>query len=57
MPVAHGSSQARGRIGAAAKAYATATATQDLSHMPPRILNPWRKARDQTCTLRETPGP
>ena len=31
VPVAYGSSQAKGRIGAAAAAYATATATQDLS--------------------------
>ena len=31
--MAYGGSQARGQIGAVAEAYATATATQDLSHV------------------------
>ena len=33
-PVAHGGSQARGRIGAQPPAYTTATATWDLSRTP-----------------------
>ena len=45
-PVAHGSSQARGRIGAAS---ATATATADLSHI--YDLSPLSKARDRACIL------
>ena len=61
-PVAYGSSQARGRIRAAAEAYATATANQDLSIIcdlccslwQHRILNPLSKARDQNCILMDT---
>ena len=61
-PVAHGSSWARGPIRAAAKAYATATATQDLSCIydiwhslwQHWILNPLSKARDQTHILTDT---
>ena len=32
-PAAYGNSQARGQIGAAAEAYASAMATPDLSHI------------------------
>ena len=32
-PIAYGNSQARGQIGAAAEAWATATATLDPSHI------------------------
>ena len=60
-PVAYGSSQARGRIGATAEAYTTATATPDLSIIcdlhcsleQGQILNPLSKARDGTCILTE----
>ena len=56
----YGSSQARGQIGAAAEA--TATATPDPSCIcdlqcslwQHRILNPLSEARDQTCTLMDT---
>ena len=59
---AHGSSQARGWIGAAAEAYATATATLDPSHIcnlhrslqQHQILNSLSEARDQTYILMET---
>ena len=55
----HGGSQARGQIRAEPLAYATATATLDLSlvfdlHHSSRqlhILNPLSKARDRTCVL------
>ena len=58
-PAAYRGSQARGPIRAVASAYATATATQDLSHVydlhhssqQRRILNPLSKARDGTCVL------
>ena len=51
-----GSSQARGWIGAVAVAFATATATQDLSRIclcQLWICNPLSKDRDQTCILRD----
>ena len=63
-PVAYGRSWARGWIGAAPEAYATATL--DPSHicdlhrgLQPmsqqwQILNPLNKARDQTCILMDT---
>ena len=62
-PVAHGNSWAKG-IGAAAEAYATATATPDLSCIYNLhcslwqcwILNPLGKARDWTHILREMMG-
>ena len=58
-PEAYGSSQARGRIGAAAAGYTTATATQDLSlicdlhHSSWQccILIPLSEARDRTHIL------
>ena len=66
-PVAHGSSQARGRIGATAAgllAYTTATATamQDPSHIfdlyhssqKCQIRNPVSEARDRICILMDT---
>ena len=57
-PKAHGHSQARGQIRAAAEAYATTTATPDPScifdlHCSSRqcsILNPSHKARNQICS-------
>ena len=58
-PVAYGSSQARGQIRAAVEAYATATATLDLSQICnlhsglTQILNPQSEARDQICILTE----
>ena len=60
--VAHGSSRTRGRIGAAAAAFATAIATPDPSQVfnlchnlwQYQILNPLNEARDQTCVLTET---
>ena len=60
-PVACGSFQTRGQIGATAEACATAT-TSDSSHTCDlhhslrqcQILNPWSEARDQTCILTET---
>ena len=61
-PAAYGSSQARGRMGAAAEAYTAATAATDpspshnLHHSPrPRqILNSLREAKDQTRILKDT---
>ena len=65
-PVAYGSSQARGRIGAAAVAYATAILTpgpncttacgHKLYHSlwQHQILNPLCEARDQTHVFTET---
>ena len=63
-PVAYGSSQARGQIGAAAAAHITATATAmpDLSCIcnlhhsswQHRVLNPLSEARDQTHVLMDT---
>ena len=58
-PVAYGSSQARGRIRAAAGAYTTATATPDPRYICDLryslqqcwILNPLSEARDQTQVL------
>ena len=58
-PPAHGGSQARGRIGATAAAYARATAKPDpsricdLHHSSQQrwILNPLSEARDGTCNL------
>ena len=60
-PEAYGSSQARGQIGAAAVAYATATAILDPSHICDlwhslrqcQILNPLSTANDQTHILTE----
>ena len=57
--VAYGGSQARGRTGAAAPAYARATAMRDLSHVcdphhsswQRQILTPLGEARDQTSIL------
>ena len=59
-PMAHGSSQARGQIRAAAEAYTTATAIPDLSHILDLlwslqqcwILKPGSKAKDQTASSR-----
>ena len=56
---AYGVSQARDQMGAAALAYAAATATQDPSHICDlhqcsrqcQILNPLSEARDGTCVL------
>ena len=61
-PVAYGSSHARGRIGAAAWALATATATPELSPVCDlhcssqkcQILNSLSKARSQTGNLMDT---
>ena len=58
--MAYGSSQARGRIGAAA-AYTTTTAPRDLSCICDlhqgwqqcQILNPLNEARDQTFLLKD----
>ena len=58
-PAAHGSSQARGGIGAAAAGQTTATATRDpscicdlhRSSLQGRILNPLSEARDRTRVL------
>ena len=47
-PATYGGSQARGPIGVAALACATATATLD------RILNPLKVPRDGTCVLTDT---
>ena len=60
-PAAYGNSQYRGRIGAAAGAYGTATTTPDLGYLcDPHcslcqglILNPLSEARDQTHILTE----
>ena len=59
VPAAYGNLQARGRIRAAAEAYATVMATSDLSRicdlccsLPQRLfLNPLREAGSQTCIL------
>ena len=59
---AYGSSPARGGIGAAAEAYATATAMPDLSYIcniccslqQDWVLNPLSEARVQTLILTET---
>ena len=59
---AHGSSQARGWIRAAAEVYATTTATSDPSHIcylysilwQHWIFNPLSKTRDWTCILTDT---
>ena len=59
---AYGSSQARGRIEAAATACATTTAMPDLSHIghlhcslqQRQILNPLCEARNRTCILMDT---
>ena len=56
-PIAYGSSQARGKIGAIAVALPTATAMPDSSHIcdlyhslgQHQILNSLSKGRDQTC--------
>ena len=61
-PVAHGGSQARGRIGAGAAAASHSTATPDLSciydlhhsSQQCQILNPLSEARDQTWVLMDT---
>ena len=61
-PMAYGSSRAGGRIEAADEAYSTAPATRDPSCIcylhnslqQSWILNPLRKARDQTCILMDT---
>ena len=63
-PETHGSSQAKGRIGAAAAdlTYITATATPDLSRIwdlhrrswQRWILSPPSEARDRTCILTDT---
>ena len=57
-PAAHGNSQAKGQIRAAAEAYAAATATLGPSHICGLHLSLWQhgiinlpsKARDQTLT-------
>ena len=62
VPVAYGSSQARGPTEAAAEAYATVTITWDPNHIcnlhyssqQSQTLNPLSEARDQTRILRET---
>ena len=61
-PTAYGSSQARGRIRAAAESYTTAMATLDLSHIcnlchslqEHLILNPLSEAMDRTRILMDT---
>ena len=60
--MAYGGSQARGQIELQLPAYATATATQDLSPICDlhhsswqcRILNSLNEAGDQTCVLMDT---
>ena len=62
VPVAHGSSWARGQIGAAPECYSAATAALDpslicdLCHSLQQhwILNPLNETRDQTHILTET---
>ena len=64
-PVAYRASQARGRIGAAAEAYATATVTMDPSHVcnlhhslwQHWTLNPLSEARHRTQRLRRILNP
>ena len=61
-PEAYGSSQASGQIGAVAVAYAAVTAMTDPSHICDlccslqqcQVLNPLRKATDQTHILMDT---
>ena len=60
-PLAYGSSQARGPVGALAAAYTTATALPDLSCICDlhsswwhRILNPLSKSKDWTYVLLDT---
>ena len=63
-PPAHGISQARGQIRAAAAIYTTGTAIPDPSHIfnlccglqPRQTLNTLNEARDQTCIFTETMG-
>ena len=61
-PVAYGSSQARGLVGATLLAYITGTATCDLScvynlhHSKSQILNPLSEAKDRTCILMDESG-
>ena len=60
-PAACGGSQARGRIGAVAAGYTTATTMPDPSHICDlhcssrhhRILNRLSEARDRTCVLKD----
>ena len=62
ISVTYGSSQARRQIGAVPEAYATDTATPDLSRIcdlhcslqQHRVLNPLSKARDQSLILLNT---
>ena len=62
VPEAHGGSQARGQIGAAAAGYNTATATWDPSRVcnlhrsswQRQTLNPLSGARGPTCVLMDT---
>ena len=62
LPLAYGSSGARGQMGAAAEAYTTTTATPDTrcicelhcSLLQCQILNPLSEAKDQTHILMET---
>lgn len=42
VPKAYGLSQARGRIGVASEAYATATGTLDASHICKLYLSLWQ---------------
>ena len=62
-PVAYGGSRLGVQLELQLPAYATATATRDLSHIcnlryrsvwQPPVLNPLIEARDQTCVLRDT---
>ena len=61
-PLAHGSSQARGQIGAiAAGLYHSHSNSRSMPHLQPapqspqcQILNPLSKAKDQTCVLMDT---
>ena len=61
-PLAYGRSQARGPIGTIVAVHTTATATLDLrcicdlrhGSQQPQILNPLRKARDQTRVFMDT---
>ena len=61
IPVAYGSSWARGQIGAAAEAYATSTATLDLKHATSYgrqhwIPNPLSKAGIKPASSKRQPG-
>ena len=61
-PAAYGNSQAKGWIGAATEAYATAMATPDSRHIfdlrhtlwQCQVFNPMSRARDFTHILTET---